>query len=285
MSNDMQGRPLRDLFTDLKQETRTLIHQEMDLMRVEMSAKMVQMAKDSAALVVGGVLLYSGFLVLLAAIVLGVAEFIPAWLSALLVSGLCLAIGIALLVKGGKDLAKLKIAPKKTEQSLKETAQWVKTELKPHQAQPDLKPHAAHRQGIVQQFREGVEQTAAEVKEAAEHTDPIEHFRQHGGKGLVMTSEAIKRGAVPATALIGAGAAWLLVRKLARRRAGSTVAQPTEAEGITQSAAKKLKGKPAMTAQQALSLARVAMTVGSFLSTLLAKPREAGGGGRRRGAV
>ena len=127
---EKKERPLGELFAELKQETRTLIKQEMELVRVELSAKVSQLVKDLIALGVGGVLLYTGILTLVTAIVLGLAKFMPPWLSALLVSVVLLVIGAVLLMKGVTDLKKMKVAPEKSTESLKETSQWIKSEMK-----------------------------------------------------------------------------------------------------------------------------------------------------------
>lgn len=127
---DKKNEPLGELFTDLKNETVSLIQKEFELFRLEMSQKMTQIVKDVAALGVGGVLLHTGMLTLVAALVLGLACFVSAWLSALLVGGgLCL-LGALLLLKGKKDLTQMKMTPEKTAQSLKETAKWAKSEMK-----------------------------------------------------------------------------------------------------------------------------------------------------------
>ncbi|SNB46784.1 phage holin family protein [Geobacter sp. DSM 9736] len=127
MQQPKDNRPLGELFVELSQELRTLFQQEMELFRTEISQKMTQMIKDVAAVAIGGVLLYTGFLVLIAAIVLGVAEFMPPWVAALLVAIVFLAIGVAFVQKGRKDLARMKMVPEKSTDTLKETARWAKT--------------------------------------------------------------------------------------------------------------------------------------------------------------
>lgn len=123
----MPEKSIGELFTELVQEVRTLFRQEMELFTTEMKEKITHVGKDAAAIVVGGVLLYSGLLVLLAAAVLGVATFMPAWGAALLVAIVVLAIGFILVQKGRKDLTQMEVKPEKTTETLKETAQWAKT--------------------------------------------------------------------------------------------------------------------------------------------------------------
>lgn len=120
-------KPLGELFSELLHEVQTLFRQEMALFRTETIDKVKHVAIDAGAMMVGGVLLYTGFLVLVAAVVLGVAVFLPAWGAALIVACLLFAVGAALLVKGGKDLKQMEIKPEQTAESLKETARWAKT--------------------------------------------------------------------------------------------------------------------------------------------------------------
>ena len=127
---EKRERPLGELFSDLKNEIRTLIKQEMSLVRVEVSEKMSRAVKDAAALGIGGVLLYSGFLTLIAAMVLGIAVFIPLWLSALLVSILFIVIGVVMVMKGLKDLKEMKATPERSTETVKETAKWAKAQMK-----------------------------------------------------------------------------------------------------------------------------------------------------------
>lgn len=120
-------KPIGELISDLTHELRTLLKQEMELFRSEMQEKMVHFLKDAAAIGVGCVILYFGVLVLLAAVVLGVATLMPAWLAALLVATIFLVIGFVLVEKGLIDARKQTLKPEKTRETFKETAKWVKT--------------------------------------------------------------------------------------------------------------------------------------------------------------
>lgn len=120
-------RSLADLFSELTRELRTLFRQEMELFTVEMKEKVAHASKDAAAIGVGGVLLLTGYLVLVAAAVLGVAVFLPAWGAALLVATVFMVLGFILVLKGRNDLKQMEVKPEQTTESLKETAKWAKT--------------------------------------------------------------------------------------------------------------------------------------------------------------
>ena len=120
-------RSIGQLFTELTQELRTLFRQEIELFSVEMKEKMVRAVKDAAAIGVGGVIIGTGYLVLVAAMVLGLATVMPAWGAALVVAAVFIAVGAVLVLKGSKDLKEVEVKPQKTTETLKETAKWVKT--------------------------------------------------------------------------------------------------------------------------------------------------------------
>lgn len=116
-----------ELVSELTKELQTLFRQELELFTAEMKEKMAKVAKDMIAIGVGAFLIYSGFFVLLAAAVLGLATLMPAWGAALLVATAFLASGFALVQKGRKDLTQMEKKPEQTTETLKETVQWAKT--------------------------------------------------------------------------------------------------------------------------------------------------------------
>lgn len=128
--NERKERSLGELFGELTREIRTLFRQEVELARTETSEKISRASKDLISLAIGGVLLHTATLVLVAAAVIGLAAVIPAWLAALLIGLLFVAIGFAFVSKGRKDLARMKMKPERTAETLRETAQWAKSQIR-----------------------------------------------------------------------------------------------------------------------------------------------------------
>jgi hypothetical protein len=116
-----------ELVSELTREVRTLFRQELDLFAAEMKEKLTDIALDAAAIGLGAVLLYFGSLVLLAALVLALASFMPAWGAALLVAAAFIGAGLVLVLKGRKNLVQLEKKPEQTMETLKETVTWAKT--------------------------------------------------------------------------------------------------------------------------------------------------------------
>lgn len=129
-SNGGDERSLGELFSELAQETSTLVRHELTLAKTEMSQKASRVGKNVGFIVAGGVLAFAGLLVLLAAVVVVLDTFLPLWLAALLV-GLVLVGVAAFLVKKGIDAIKQEdLTPRQTIETLKEDQQWVKDQTR-----------------------------------------------------------------------------------------------------------------------------------------------------------
>lgn len=120
---------LGELFSDLSQETSTLIRQEVQLAKTEITRKATKAGREIAFVAAGGFIAYAGFLALIAAAIFGVAEFIPLWLSALIIGIIVAGVGYLLLQKGISGLKQLNPAPRRTIETLKEDKEWLKQQV------------------------------------------------------------------------------------------------------------------------------------------------------------
>lgn len=118
-------RSLGELFSELTRETTTLVRQEVELAKTEMSHKAARVGKDVGFLVAGGAVAYAGLLTLIAFVVLWLGTVIAMWLSALIVAAVVLLIGGFLVMSGINNLKKEEIAPRQTIETLKEDKQWA----------------------------------------------------------------------------------------------------------------------------------------------------------------
>jgi Putative Actinobacterial Holin-X, holin superfamily III len=124
-----EERSLGDLFSELAGETSTLVRQEVALAQVELTQKATEVGKNVGFLVVGGAVGYAALLAIIAALIIGLSYFIPAWVAALLVGA---AVGIAAYLLISSALAALKktdLTPRQTVETLKEDAQWLKNQV------------------------------------------------------------------------------------------------------------------------------------------------------------
>lgn len=136
--------PLRDdrslgqILRDLRDETSTLLRQEVDLAKTEMSEKAATVGSNLGSVAVGGAVAFAGALTLLAALTLGLISLmsevmsrdVAMWLAPLLVGLVLAAVGYSLVKKALQALKQEGIAPKRTTQSLKENKEWLTSKMK-----------------------------------------------------------------------------------------------------------------------------------------------------------
>lgn len=130
METSRPERSLGDLFADLSQQTSLLIRQEVLLAKSELSQKAAQAGRGGAMLGVGALVANAALLAFVATVILllvqlGVAAWVAAGLTAVLLAGAGYA-----LVRSGLGTLRMPMAPVETIDSLKETAQWLKNETR-----------------------------------------------------------------------------------------------------------------------------------------------------------
>jgi hypothetical protein len=136
----VQQRPVTELMRELRDDALTLVRQEVDLARVELSEKASRVARHSGYLAIGGLIAYAGlhFLLLsavvglyLALVINGMSRADSGWLSPLIVGGILGAIGTVLVAKAVATLKSEPLLPRRTIESLKEDKAWAKEKVAP----------------------------------------------------------------------------------------------------------------------------------------------------------
>jgi hypothetical protein len=123
-------RSITTLLSDLASETILLIRQELALLKAELHEKFSRVGQGMTALGAGALIAYSGWLVLLAAAVLGLATVLPPWLAALIVALVALAIGGVLVYIGKSRFDADALMPQRSLRSLREDEQWLRERLR-----------------------------------------------------------------------------------------------------------------------------------------------------------
>jgi uncharacterized membrane protein YqjE len=123
-------RSITALLSDLASETVLLIRQEMALLKAELQEKFGRMGQGATALGAGALMAFSGWLVLLAAAVLSLATVLPAWLAALIVAIVVLAIAGVLVFIGKSRFDADSLMPRRTLRSLREDEAWLRERLR-----------------------------------------------------------------------------------------------------------------------------------------------------------
>jgi drug/metabolite transporter (DMT)-like permease len=125
MTPPQDDRSIGELFAELSRETGVLVRKEVELATTEMTNKAKVAGAHAGLVAAGGALAHAGLLVLLAAIVIGLAQLgVTPWLSALIVAILTMGIGYFLVNTGLTRLRQTSVTPTQTVESLKETARW-----------------------------------------------------------------------------------------------------------------------------------------------------------------
>lgn len=126
MQSERNDSSLGELFAALTGQITSLVRQEIQLAKAETTTKVVRIGKDIGILVAGAAVLYAGLLAIVAALIILLDHWIPAWISALVVGVIVAAVGGYLVQRGRTNLAHEDLTPHQTVESLKENAQWAK---------------------------------------------------------------------------------------------------------------------------------------------------------------
>ena len=127
---ERDDRSISELITELSRETVTLVRQEVQLAKAEMSQKATRVGKNVGFLIIGGVVAHTGLLAIVAAVVIVLGNVIPLWLSALAVGLVIAAVGLILVVKGANTLRQEDPAPQETMETLKEDKEWLRDQTR-----------------------------------------------------------------------------------------------------------------------------------------------------------
>lgn len=118
------------LFGDLMHEVTSLFHNEVRLVRAEVSQKVSQLESGAGSLGASAVLGFAALLLLLEAAVFGLGLVVDMWLSALIIG---LAVGILawiMFAMGRRKLKAQNLAPRATMSELRRDKEFVKEQWK-----------------------------------------------------------------------------------------------------------------------------------------------------------
>jgi hypothetical protein len=129
--SELNDRPIPELMKDLSDQTTTLVRQEIELAKAEMTAKGKQVGIGAGAF--GGAALVGLYAVgaLTAALVLALSTAVAGWLAALIVGVVYAAVaGVLALVGKNRTQAGTPPVPERAISSTKEDVEWAKTRAK-----------------------------------------------------------------------------------------------------------------------------------------------------------
>ena len=125
--DDLRERPIGELLKDLSQQTTTLLKQELDLAKAEISEKGKKAGAGVGMFGGAGVAGFAALGAFTAFLILVLNEFMPAWAAAGIVT-LLYAIPAAILALQGRNKLKqaTPLAPEQTVETVKEDVEWAK---------------------------------------------------------------------------------------------------------------------------------------------------------------
>jgi len=124
-------RSLGELFSELSSETTTLVREEINLAKAELTEKATEVGKDVGFLAVGGAVLYAGLLAFIAACIIALNLIVHLWwLSAAIIAVVVLGIGYFLVRRGLDALRQTSLAPTRTIDTLKGDAAMLKEQTR-----------------------------------------------------------------------------------------------------------------------------------------------------------
>ncbi len=131
MAAPRDSESLGDLFGRLSTQLGTLIRQEMELARAELTASAQRTARNASLVGIGAAIGYAAFLALVgAAIALLDAIGLDTWVAALVVAIVLGIVAFALVQRGRSQLNAASLAPRRTIESLKDDAELAKERVR-----------------------------------------------------------------------------------------------------------------------------------------------------------
>lgn len=132
-----EQRSLGQILKELSSETSTLLRQEVDLAKTEMSEKASRLGNNLGSLAVGGAVAFLGALALLYTVVAGLTSLfdqfmdleVAVWLAPLIVGSALAAVGYGLIKKALETLKHESLTPQRTTESLQENKEWLKSKI------------------------------------------------------------------------------------------------------------------------------------------------------------
>jgi len=129
--DDLRERPVGELLKELSTQTSTLVRQELELAKAEMTEKGKQAGLGAGMFGGAGLLGVFALAALTTAVIAAIATATDLWVAALIVA-VIYAVGAAVLGLAGRNKTREAVppAPEQAIESTKEDVQWAKTRMR-----------------------------------------------------------------------------------------------------------------------------------------------------------
>jgi uncharacterized membrane protein YqjE len=126
--SELNSRPTGDLLRELSNQTTTLVRQEIELLKAELTEKGKTAGVGVGMFGGAGLFGVFAFAALTTCIIAALTEVMSLWLAALIVTVVYAAVAAVLGLRGRDKVQEATpIAPEQTTESVKEDVQWAKT--------------------------------------------------------------------------------------------------------------------------------------------------------------
>jgi hypothetical protein len=130
-ATDPHERPIGELLRELANETSTLLRQELDLAKAEMTQKAKQAGIGVGMFGAAGVLGFLALGALTECFIAALSLAMPVWLASLIIVVVYVVVAACLALTGKARIKKaVPPAPEKTVQSIKEDVEWAKIQAR-----------------------------------------------------------------------------------------------------------------------------------------------------------
>ncbi len=139
MSSELnQPNSIPALLRELRDETTTLLRQEVSLAKAELTENVNQFASHSLQIAIGGFVAYAGLVVLLIGIGLllgsrltraGMSPDVAQWFAPAVLGLIVALIGAGLALRAKRAMATEEVAPRKTTETIREDKPWAQRKL------------------------------------------------------------------------------------------------------------------------------------------------------------
>jgi len=120
------SRSLLTIVTEILGDIPRLVRKEAELLRAELAEKAAQAGDAGMGIAIGLLLMSVALLIVLQALVLALAEAMPAWLASVIVGAIVAAIGLIMVHRGRRDLKSVGLLPQRTIDSLNDDKEILK---------------------------------------------------------------------------------------------------------------------------------------------------------------
>jgi uncharacterized membrane protein YqjE len=119
-----------ELFGDLTREMSTLVRQEVQLAKTEMTHKAASLGKNAGFIAVAVLFVLLALQAFVLSAIFALSRIVDQWQAALIVGGVLLVVAAILIIVGLKAIKKEGIAPTQTMETIEEDVQWAKEQVK-----------------------------------------------------------------------------------------------------------------------------------------------------------